>query len=143
MWDVLEHLPDPVAALRRIADLLRPGGRLVVNTPLEDGWDARWLGQRWPGWDAPRHLAVFSHRTLADALTRAGFRVVGGGRVFETYLIIAMAAGLWSRERLPAPLADVVWAALHARPTRLLATPIFAVLDRLLGGSSVAVVAEL
>lgn len=32
-WDVLEHLADPEAALARFADILEPGGRLLVVGP--------------------------------------------------------------------------------------------------------------
>lgn len=32
--DVLEHMPDPPAYVRRIGGYLRPGGRLIVNAPF-------------------------------------------------------------------------------------------------------------
>ncbi len=32
--DVLEHVPDPPAFVKTIADYLRPGGRLIVNAPF-------------------------------------------------------------------------------------------------------------
>lgn len=35
--EVLEHVPEPIAALREMARLLRPGGRLLLSAPLGSG----------------------------------------------------------------------------------------------------------
>jgi SAM-dependent methyltransferase len=68
----LEHMPDPVGALRRSRELLRPGGRVVVAVPYWDSWQRRRFGSRWFHLDVPRHLQHFDADSLADVARRAG-----------------------------------------------------------------------
>ena len=76
MWDVIEHVPDPVGALAEVCRILRPGGVLLLSTPNSESWQARLWGKHWGGWDVPRHLQVFSSQTLCQLLENAGFEVV-------------------------------------------------------------------
>ncbi len=46
-FQVLEHLPDPAAALREAAALLAPGGRILVETWNRDSLIARAMKARW------------------------------------------------------------------------------------------------
>lgn len=75
MFHVLEHLPDPLAVLRRAADRLRPGGTLIVGVPNAASWQARFAGRRWMHLDVPRHLVHFTPRSIERALLRSGFSV--------------------------------------------------------------------
>ena len=72
MWHVLEHLPDPVAALRRVARALKPDGLLLLGVPNFDSIEARIFGRRWYSLDAPRHLYQFTPRTMATVLNAVG-----------------------------------------------------------------------
>src|SRR5215467_14113891 len=40
MWDVLEHVPDPLGFLQACASLLKPGAHLFVNVPDLDSFEA-------------------------------------------------------------------------------------------------------
>ncbi|MGH0033721.1 MAG: class I SAM-dependent methyltransferase [Myxococcota bacterium] len=75
LWDVIEHLPDPVHALERIAGLLAPGGELWLQTPCT-GLVSGLFGARWRNYIHPQHLHLFSERGLAHWLGRHGFRIL-------------------------------------------------------------------
>jgi methionine biosynthesis protein MetW len=80
--DVLEHLVDPWAALRRAAALLEPGGTVVISLPNVRFFETFWqLGVRgrWPrreqGIFDSTHLRWFTLRDARDLATQAGLRV--------------------------------------------------------------------
>ncbi len=75
MWDVIEHLTDPLGELRRVYGLLRPGGLLIVHTIDIGSLFARLMGARWP-WLMEMHLYYFNRRTLRLMLEKAGFSVL-------------------------------------------------------------------
>ena len=69
-FEVLEHLEDDVAALRRWAGWLRPGGRLVISVPAQP--------HRFGPWDvAVGHYRRYTRSTLEEALREAGFEPIG------------------------------------------------------------------
>lgn len=74
MGMVLEHMHDPLATLRRVATLLRPGGRLLLSVPDITGLEARLYGRHAYTLQVPQHLVHFSPRTLSTMLRKAGFK---------------------------------------------------------------------
>lgn len=82
MWHVLEHVPDPRAALERAASLLRPGGTLIVSVPNNDSVQARLGGDGWLHLDVPRHLWHFTPSSLSRLVSRSGLRVVRIGHFY-------------------------------------------------------------
>lgn len=87
LFDVIEHLPDPLAELRAIRRLLKPGGLLLQSTPDIDGLFPRLsyrLANRldyWPHPEPPYHLYQFSTRTLTAMTEKAGYRTVRADRI--------------------------------------------------------------
>ena len=73
---VLEHVPDPVAAVHRMLGWLAPGGLLIVEVPNAGGLGARLFGRAWSGLELPRHLSHFTPATLERVVSGAGGRIV-------------------------------------------------------------------
>lgn len=96
MFDVIEHLVDPAAALVALRRAMAPGGLLVVSTIDADSAVARLLGPRWE--DIRRsqtHLWLFSKRTMLALLAKCGFETVAVtpyGKIFELGLALRRAA---------------------------------------------------
>jgi SAM-dependent methyltransferase len=75
LFQVLEHLSDPVAALKRAAALLGDGGRIVVGVPNRASWQAAFGRGAWFHLDVPRHLVHFTPAALAATAAQAGLRL--------------------------------------------------------------------
>jgi methionine biosynthesis protein MetW len=80
--DVLEHLDDPWAALRRAVDVVEAGGAVVVSLPNVGFFETFWqLGVRgrWPrrheGIFDRTHLRWFTLRDARELLEQAGLTV--------------------------------------------------------------------
>src|SRR5919199_1559780 len=74
MADVLEHLDDPVGAIRRCRELLRPGGVLCLVTPDPSSLTARLAGSRWWGF-LPAHTFLVPRLTLRELILGEGMFV--------------------------------------------------------------------
>ncbi len=72
---VLEHLCDPIAALRTAAALLKPAGLLFCEVPNNESLIARQSGLSWENLDIPRHLNFFNESSLVALAQSAGLEV--------------------------------------------------------------------
>jgi SAM-dependent methyltransferase len=99
MWDVLEHVYDPLGTLRRVHELLRPDGILIGRVPNIDSWEARLSGRYWAGLDQPRHIFVPSEATLDQLLQRAGFKMLDYQCLSGSAGMLALSWRFWLRRR--------------------------------------------
>jgi SAM-dependent methyltransferase len=74
-WHSLEHLPNPGEELERAANMLAPGGILVIAVPNASSVQARVFGDRWLALDLPRHLVHLPAEGLLARLRSMGLRV--------------------------------------------------------------------
>lgn len=74
---VIEHLDDPKAVIKKSYEILKKNGIIFIETPSLDGWDAKIFKSRyWGGWHFPRHWTLFTFETLKKMLEKEGFRVI-------------------------------------------------------------------
>jgi 2-polyprenyl-3-methyl-5-hydroxy-6-metoxy-1,4-benzoquinol methylase len=91
LWHVLEHLPDPLGALRKLHGALKPGGMIFLAVPDFGSWQSGAFRADWLGVDAPRHLTHFTRETLSAILVRAGFDApvsYPAGARYETAMLV-------------------------------------------------------
>lgn len=102
LYDVIEHLTDPVRTLHEVWRLLRPGGIVHIVTPNVGGIQARALGPAWYHYKPDEHLFYFSPDTIRIALKRAWFEWRGWSRAgsFVTFTYVLRRL----RYHLPGPL---------------------------------------
>ncbi len=143
LWDVLEHLHDPLAVLREVRRVLKPDGVLVMRTPSLESWDARVFGPYWAGLDSPRHLAIFKRGTMARLLAQSGFAMESLSTGTGSYIIFLLSLGFWLDERVPNVRTRRAVRRLFDNPvSRALALVPFAAADRLGYGAAMTVVAQ-
>lgn len=81
-WDVImfhhsfEHLADPVAVLRQVAERLAPGGQCLLRVPTVSSLAWQTYGVDWVQLDAPRHLYLFAHESIRHLAACTGFELV-------------------------------------------------------------------
>ena len=75
MWHVLEHVHELHAYLKRIGELLAPGGKLFIAVPSYTSADAKAYKEYWAAWDVPRHLYHFSPGSMERLLSLHGMKL--------------------------------------------------------------------
>lgn len=128
--DVLEHLADPAAALRRAVGWARPGGAILVSVPNVAHWQARLtlaLG-RWPAHESgtfdSSHLRWFTRASVGELIAGAGLRDAQ---------LDAIVPALGNHLHLPARVerrVEPLWQALGRRAPGLLGYQVIGVARR-------------
>ena len=82
LTEVLEHLRNPNRAMEELCRILKPGGKLVLTTPL-----------LWPLHEEPNDFQRFTKYGLEEILKNSGFKefkITGYGNYILSAVILAM-----------------------------------------------------
>jgi SAM-dependent methyltransferase len=76
MGDVIEHVFDPTAAIRKTYDLLEDDGVLWISTPNFNSGFSRIMKFDDPMWNEPTHVTYFSYDGFRKLLFENGFEIL-------------------------------------------------------------------
>ena len=85
LWDVIEHTYNPLAILKEVRRILKPGGIVVFSQPDVASKGAKQFGRTWIGYDSPRHLYLFAGNSLHMVLEQSGLNLLAQEYFLETY----------------------------------------------------------
>lgn len=72
LWHVIEHLDQPQAIVRAIAEHLAPGGIVALAAPNPDALQFKFWRGRWRHLQAPRHLTMIPIHLLGEWAESSG-----------------------------------------------------------------------
>ncbi|MCP3953181.1 MAG: class I SAM-dependent methyltransferase [Desulfobacterales bacterium] len=76
LFEVIEHLRNPVALLSECRRLLEPKGVLVIRTGNADSWTVRFMKEKWDYFSPwVGHISFFNPRSMRLLAERTGFRL--------------------------------------------------------------------
>ena len=90
LWQVLEHVSNPLCILEKVHRVLKPRGVVAVTTPNFGSVLAKILRKRW--WNIRKlHINQFTAETLKSMLENAGFKDVAPV-CYKEYISLPMLA---------------------------------------------------
>ncbi|MBU3714433.1 MAG: class I SAM-dependent methyltransferase [Ferruginibacter sp.] len=75
MFDVIEHLPDPISTLQLLNSHLNKDGIIIITTGNIDSFLARLMKKKWRLMTPPQHTFFFSKKTLSNIFRNMGYKI--------------------------------------------------------------------
>jgi 2-polyprenyl-3-methyl-5-hydroxy-6-metoxy-1,4-benzoquinol methylase len=78
LFEVLEHLREPLPLLRECHRIIKPGGILMISTGNAESWTVATMGARWDYFHIETiggHISFFNPRSIAAIAQKNGFSI--------------------------------------------------------------------
>jgi 2-polyprenyl-3-methyl-5-hydroxy-6-metoxy-1,4-benzoquinol methylase len=116
LFEIIEHVANPVDLIVECRRILKRGGVLALNTPNAASWTAMFMAGRWDGFSLTGmggHVSFFSPSSIRQLARRANLAVAGletrNVRFYEKsqchFLVYAIAKNAAQLAALPARIA--------------------------------------
>ena len=77
LWDVIEHLIDPLSTMRQINSIQKEGDVLAMSTVNLMNYRYLQYGEKWRGFiEGQEHVVFFSSKTISTLFERAGYKSI-------------------------------------------------------------------
>lgn len=88
LFHVLEHLHDLRKDTKKILNLLKTDGYLIIGVPNRNSWDANHYKEKWAAWDVPRHLYHFNTKSFLAFTDNYKLEIVDQKpMIFDSYYV--------------------------------------------------------
>lgn len=87
MWHFLEHINDPLDYLKEAHRVLKKDGKILIEVPNIESWQAIITKKDWFHLDVPRHIFHFSPQSLEILFKKAGFTDIRTKHTNLTYCV--------------------------------------------------------
>lgn len=97
LFDVIEHVPNPINFIQQMGFLLKKGGKLIIETPDSNNfWTTKIFKEKWDYLLPDEHLNLLSKKSLNYLLERKGFYDIKYINRFSNYNLALLKLGSYS-----------------------------------------------
>jgi SAM-dependent methyltransferase len=101
-FEVIEHVADPMAFVRSMARVTRPGGSLLIMTDNFESRACRAMGTRYPKWIPHSHISHFALATLRRCIESVPGLRITRLLTFTPWEVQLQRLRAWGRRPIPA-----------------------------------------
>jgi 2-polyprenyl-3-methyl-5-hydroxy-6-metoxy-1,4-benzoquinol methylase len=78
MFEVIEHIKEPLKLLKECRRILKAGGLVVIGTGNTDSWTVHFMKEKWDYFDMSHggHISFFNPKSVQKMAECSGFKVI-------------------------------------------------------------------